>query len=73
MHGAYILKNKLGRLYQWMKFHVEYTNTMFFITKEEAPQNWFKDSTFGRVVWDVREGKDNKNQTHLMVGEEKIK
>ena len=33
------------------------TNRMFFITKEEAPQNWLKYITYGRVVWDVREGK----------------
>ena len=70
--GIYF-ENKMDRLYQVMKGRVKYTNTMFFITKEEAPQNWFKDITYERVVWYMREGKDDKNQTKLMIGGYKIK
>ena len=41
---------------------------MFFIKKNETPNNRRRDVTYGRIVCDVREGKAEKNRTRLTVG-----
>ena len=56
-----------------MKHIVKVTNTMSFIKKEEAPQNRFREVTYGRVVCNAREGKYDKKRTILTVNEERIK
>ena len=59
--------NEIGRLAQGMKGRVEGTNTMFFINKHEVPQERFKDCTYGRIVYDYKERKDEPKQTRLIV------
>jgi len=45
---------------------------MFFIDKKGVPQEIFKDITYGRIVCDYREGKDEPNKTRLTVGGDRI-
>ena len=50
-----------------MEGRVKVTNTMYFIKKEEVPQNRFGEVTYGRVVCHVKERKYEKNRTKLTV------
>ena len=52
-----LFKNEIGRLVQGMTGRVDVTNTLFFIDEEKIPLDRRKDVTYGKVVWDVREGK----------------
>ena len=45
---------------------------MFFINKHEVPQERFKDCTYGRIVCNYRECKDEPNRTRLTVGGDRI-
>jgi len=44
----------------------------FFVHKSEVPQDRFQDCTYGRVVCDVREHKEEKHRTRLTVGGDRI-
>ena len=65
-------RNKIGRLAQGMPGRVEGTDTMFFINKEEVPQDRFKDVTYGKFVVDYRENKEEKKRVRLTVGGDRI-
>ena len=56
-----------------MKVRIKGTNTMYFIKKEELPQNLFREITYSRVVYDVREVKADKNRTMSTVIGDRIK
>ena len=45
---------------------------MFFIDKKGIPQERFKDITYGDIVCDYQEGKDEPNRTRLTVGGDRI-
>ena len=47
--------NEIGQLAQGMPGRVEGTDMMFFIKKEEVPQDRFKDVTYGKFVVDYQE------------------
>ncbi len=64
--------NEIGRLAQGMPGHVEGTNTIFFITKDQIPQNRFRDVTYGKFVVDYRENKEEKERVRLTVGGDRI-
>ncbi len=64
--------NEIGRLAQEMPGHVEGTNTIFFITKDQIPQNRFRDVTYGKFVVDYRENKEEKERVRLTVGGDRI-
>jgi len=55
-----------------MPDRVDGTNMMFFVHKSEMPQDQFQDCTYGRVVCDVREHKEEKQRTRLTVGGDRI-
>ena len=55
-----------------MPGRVEGTDMMFFIKKEEVPQDRFKDVTYGKFVVDYQENKEEKEQVRLMVGGDRI-
>ena len=52
--------NEIFRLAQGMPGRVDGTNTLFFIDEEKIPQDRRKDVTYGRVVCDIREGKEDE-------------
>ena len=60
--------NEIGRLVQGLPERVEGTDTMFFIKKEEVPQDRFKDVTYGKFVVDYQENKEEKERVRLTVG-----
>ena len=41
--------NEIGRLAQGLKGRVEGTNTIYFINKDESPQEQWKDVTYCRI------------------------
>ena len=45
---------------------------MFFVPKQHIPKDRYKDVTYGRIVCDFWEGKDEENQTRLTVGGDRI-
>ena len=65
--------NEFGRLAQGIGGRTKNpTNTIFFITKDEVPQDRFKDSTYGKFVCSVRPQKAEPNRTRLTVGGNRI-
>merc|ERR1711966_548503 len=65
------LANELGRLAQGIR-DIKGTNTIFFIPKNEIPQDRWKDVTYGRIVVNYRPGKEEKNRSRLTVGGDRI-
>eukprot|EP01082_Thalassiosira_pseudonana_P011880 g10662.t1 g10662 contig4:2284681-2286983(+) len=59
--------NELGRLTQGIR-DIPGTNTMFYITKSEIPEDRRKDITYGRIVVVVRPQKKEQERTRLTVG-----
>jgi len=59
--------NEIGRLAQGIPGRVEGTNTIFFINKNEVPNDRFKDITYGKIVCNYREGKDDPFRSRLVV------
>ena len=59
--------NELGRLTQGIR-DIPGTNTMFFIHKDEIPQDRRKDITYGRIVVTLRPQKKEPARTRLTVG-----
>ena len=45
---------------------------MFFINKHQVSHDRFRDVTYGRIVCDYREGKDEPNRTRLTVWGDRI-
>ena len=52
--------------------HVEGTNTIFFINKEQVPHDHFRDDTYGKFVVDNTENKEEKERVRLTVGSDWI-
>ena len=50
--------NEFGRLAQGIGGRVKGTNTIFFIRKEDIPEERMKDITYGKFVCNVRPEKD---------------
>ena len=63
---------ELGRLAQGMPGRVEGTNTIYFINKNEIPQDRWKDVTYGRIVTAYRPEKSDPNRVRLTVGGDRI-
>ena len=59
--------NELGRLAQGLGDRVKGTNTIFFVNKNEVPQDRYKDVTYGKFVCMYHENKEEKNKTRLTV------
>lgn len=55
-----------------MPGRVEGTNTMFFIKKEELPQDRFRDVKHGKFVVDYWENKEEKERVRLTVAGNRI-
>ena len=64
--------NEFGRLAQGIGGRIKGTNTIFFIKKEDIPEERMKDITYGKFVCNVRPEKDEKNRTRLVVGGNRI-
>ena len=45
---------------------------MFFINKSEVPKDRFTDVTYGKINYNYREQKEEKNRTRLTVGGDRI-
>ena len=58
---------ELGRLSQGLPRIVNGTNTIFFINKEDIPEEQWKDVTYGRVVVNYRPDKGDPYRTQLTV------
>ena len=65
--------NELGRLAQGIGDNIKGTNRIFFTTKQNIPFERRRDITYGQIVCDYREGKEDPNRARLVVGGEKIK
>ena len=61
------MSNEIGRLAQGNNI-VQGTNTMFFITYENIPNNRRKDITYAKIVVDYRPHKQEKERTRITVG-----
>ena len=59
---------ELGRLAQGLPGICEDTDTIDFIHKHEVPSDHFKDVTYGQIVCNYREEKENLNWARLVVG-----
>ena len=55
-----------------MPGRVKGTNTMIFIQKQEISPNRIYDVTYGRIVCDYWEGKEEPNRTRLTIGADKV-
>ena len=55
--------NKIERLASGISGRVKATTTVFFIHKNEVPQDHFKDVTHGRIVCNYRDQKVKNHQT----------
>ncbi|KAL7525184.1 hypothetical protein ACHAXR_004198, partial [Thalassiosira sp. AJA248-18] len=65
--------NEFGRLANGIGGRIKNpTNTIFFINKEDVPQERFKDTTYGKFVCVVRPQKAEPNRTRLTVGGNRI-
>jgi len=65
--------NEFGRLAQGVGGRIEKpTNTIFFKSKSEVPQDRFKDVTYGKFVCSERPQKAEPNRTRLTVGGNRI-
>ena len=63
------MSQELGRLaQQGITGDVAGTDTVFFIGQNEVPPERRKDTTYARIVTEIREGKDDPNRVHIMVG-----
>ena len=65
---GYQFGNEVGRLAQGMPGRVQGTNTMFFITKKQIPEDQRQDSTYRHIVCDVLSHKENSNRVRITVG-----
>ena len=59
--------NELGRLSQGIR-DIKGTNTITFIKKSDAPQDRFKDVTYGRIVVNYRPNKEEKERSRFTAG-----
>eukprot|EP01082_Thalassiosira_pseudonana_P012372 g11214.t1 g11214 contig5:382941-386300(-) len=64
--------NEIGRLAQGIGKRIDGTNTMFFINKQDIPNDRFKDITYAKFVCDYRPGKSEPNRTRLTMGGDRI-
>ena len=64
--------NEFGRLAQGIGGRIKGTNTIFFINKDDVPQDRFKDVTYGKFVCDLRPNKAEVQRTRLTVGGDKV-
>ena len=60
--------NELGRLDQGEGGQIEGTYTMFFIEKYKVPIDQLKDVSYGRIIVDYRQQKEEPHRTILTMG-----
>ena len=65
--------NELGRLSQGIGYNIKGTYTIVFTTKQNITFERQRDITYGQIVCDYREIKEEPNRVRLVVGGEKIK
>ena len=69
---GYSFGNKIGRLAQGMSGRNTGTNTIYFINKNEIPENRWKHITNSRIVCNDRPQKEEVNRTRLTVDGSRI-
>ena len=65
--------NQLGILSQGIGDNIKETDTIVFTTKQNIPFENRRDITYGQIVCNYREGKEEPNRARLVVGGNKIK
>ena len=68
----YSYGNELGWLAQGMKGRVEGTENIFFIHKNEVPNDRQRDVTYEKINCNVRPQKEEQNRTRLTIGGDRI-
>ena len=63
---------ELGRFPQGLPRGVDGTDAFYFITKYEVPFDHQRDVTYGKIVWNYREKKEDPYQALLVVGGDRI-
>eukprot|EP00956_Cyclotella_meneghiniana_P043249 scaffold260206_cov139-Cyclotella_meneghiniana.AAC.1 len=63
---------EIGRLAQGLPGVVEGTNTMFFKSYDEIPQDRKKDVTYARICVNYRPEKEDPNRVRITVGGDRI-
>jgi hypothetical protein len=63
---------EFGRLAQGVGGRVKATNTIFFISKSQAPKDRIKDVTYGSFVCDIKQNKAETHRTRLTAGGNRI-
>jgi hypothetical protein len=64
--------NEFGRLVQGVGGRVKPTNTIFVIRKDQVPKDQIKDVTYGSFSCDIKPNKEEKHQTQLTAGGDRI-
>ena len=64
--------NEFGRLAQGVGGRIKGTDTIKFISKDNIPEERFKDVTYGKFVCEVKQNKAETNRTRLTVGGNRI-
>ena len=65
--------NELGRLAQVIGDNIKGIDTIVFTTKQNIPFKRQRDITYGQIVCDYQEGKEDPNRSILVVVGDKIK
>jgi hypothetical protein len=69
MHSS---TNEFGRLAQGVGGQIQGTNTIFFIHKNQIPDDKWKDVTYAKFVCELKLNKKEIHQTRLSVGGDKV-
>ena len=65
---AHSAANEFGRLAQAVGTRIKGTNTIHFIRKNQVPQDWTRDVTYGSFSCDFKPNKEEKERTRLTAG-----
>ena len=64
--------NEFGRLAQGVGGCIKGTETIFFVKREDIPQDRMQDVTYAQFVCNIRPEKEEKHRTRCIVGGNKI-
>jgi hypothetical protein len=64
--------NEFRRLAQGVGGRVKGTNTIFFICKDQVPEDRIKDVTYGSYGCEIKQNKEEKHRTRLTAGGDRI-
>ena len=64
--------NEFGRLAQGVGGRIKGTETIFFVKREDIPQDRMQDVTYAQFVCNIRPEKEEKHRTRCVVGGNKI-